>query len=99
MDGFTGGEYKKQRKNHGGKKGSGTGGKVESMEDDDSGSYPPDNNNIVRKEMGLEWMLRPKANMEENLATTSDQLEELQSFDRLLVSIHSCVICWIPIPN
>ncbi|KAL6970518.1 hypothetical protein U1Q18_030217 [Sarracenia purpurea var. burkii] len=79
MDGFTGGGYKKRRKNHGRKKGSGTGGEVESMEDDDSGSHPPDNNNIVRKEMGLEWMLRPKANMEEKLAVTSNQLEELQA--------------------
>ncbi|KAG5559344.1 hypothetical protein RHGRI_009025 [Rhododendron griersonianum] len=35
--------------------------------------------NNVRKEMGLEWMLRPKDNIEREPATTSDQLEEPQA--------------------
>ncbi|KAI8012600.1 hypothetical protein LOK49_LG06G02812 [Camellia lanceoleosa] len=46
----------------------------------DYGRGSLDNNNIVRKEMGLEWMLRPKDNIERETATTtaSDQLEEPQ---------------------
>ncbi|XP_052199215.1 uncharacterized protein LOC127806162 [Diospyros lotus] len=40
------------------------------------GNDLPDNNSTARKEIGLEWMLRPKDNMERNPATTSDQLEE-----------------------
>ena len=46
----------------------------------DYGRGSLDKNNIVRKEMGLEWMLRPKDNIERETATatTSDQLEDPQ---------------------
>ncbi|KVH99410.1 hypothetical protein Ccrd_022359, partial [Cynara cardunculus var. scolymus] len=39
-------------------------------------SHSTEKENIVRKEMGLEWMLRPKDNMDQKSASTSDLLEE-----------------------
>lgn len=38
-----------------------------------------DKGDVSRKEMGLEWMLRPKENIEQTPATTSDnKVEEVQ---------------------
>ena len=65
--------------------------------DDGSGSHPLDNsNNIVRKEMGLEWMLRPKDSLERKPAMTSDQPEEPQAeevcpFHKLIVKPHHSI--------
>ncbi|XP_057472439.1 uncharacterized protein LOC130761015 [Actinidia eriantha] len=85
-DGYTGrkDKHRKRSKRHGRKKRSERGGEIELMgddlTDDGSGSHPLDNsNNIVRKEMGLEWMLRPKDSLERKPAMTSDQPEEPQA--------------------
>ncbi|KAL3828721.1 hypothetical protein ACJIZ3_017523 [Penstemon smallii] len=46
--------------------------------DDNKGSKSQNNNNVVRKEMGLEWMLRPKENTEKTSNIGSDiQPEEV----------------------
>ncbi|CAA0828260.1 CwfJ-like family protein [Striga hermonthica] len=42
----------------------------EKSHDDSKGSRPLNSNDIVRKEMGLEWMLRPKDNMENSFSNT-----------------------------
>ncbi|GFZ12098.1 CwfJ-like family protein [Actinidia rufa] len=85
-DGYNGrkDKHRKGSKRYGRKKRSERGGEIELMgddlTDDGSGSHPLDNsNNIVRKEMGLEWMLRPKDSLERKPATTSDQPEEPQA--------------------
>ncbi|KAG5560277.1 hypothetical protein RHGRI_003542 [Rhododendron griersonianum] len=76
-------KHPKGSKTHGRKKGSQRGSEIESMGDDltgdGRGSQSLDSSNTVRKEMGLEWMLRPKDNNEREPATTSDQLEEPQA--------------------
>lgn len=77
-----GDKHRKGSKIHGQKRVSKKWVEMESVGDDlsDYGRGSLDNNNIVRKEMGLEWMLRPKDNIERETATatTSDQLEEPQ---------------------
>lgn len=39
-------------------------------------SHSTEKENIVRKEMGLEWMLRPKDNVDQKSASTIDMVEE-----------------------
>ncbi|CAL5392560.1 unnamed protein product [Camellia sinensis] len=74
--------HRKGSKSRGQKRVNKKGGEMESVGEDlsDYGRGSLDKNNIVRKEMGLEWMLRPKDNIERETATatTSDQLEEPQ---------------------
>lgn len=49
------------------------------LADSGEGSQPKSFNDISRKEMGLEWMLRPKDSIEGTPATTSaNQMEEVQ---------------------
>lgn len=84
-DGRSGREDKQRKgsKTRGRSKGSQRGSEMESVRDDltghGRGSQSVDSSNTVRKEMGLEWMLRPKENIEREPATTSDQLEEPQA--------------------
>lgn len=44
--------------------------------DDAGASHSLIDKEIVRKEIGLEWMLRPNDNIERKLATTSDHPPE-----------------------
>ncbi|KAL2463538.1 CwfJ-like family protein [Forsythia ovata] len=72
----------KERRHHKGGKGSRKkdkkrGGKDDNdLYDDCEGSQSQNHNNIVRKEMGLEWMLRPKDNTEKTSDKASDMLPE-----------------------
>ncbi|XP_028107581.1 CWF19-like protein 2 isoform X2 [Camellia sinensis] len=74
--------HRKGSKSRGQKRVNKKGGEMESVGEDlsDYGRGSFGKNNIVRKEMGLEWMLRPKDSIERETATatTSDQLEEPQ---------------------
>lgn len=51
--------------------------------DDAGGSHSLTDKEIVRKEMGLEWMLRPSDNSERKPATTSDQVPEEPQADEV----------------
>uniref|UniRef100_A0A5B6ZK00 Putative CWF19-like protein 2 n=1 Tax=Davidia involucrata TaxID=16924 RepID=A0A5B6ZK00_DAVIN len=70
----------RRRKKNGRKKGKEREGGKDAMEvdlhDDGGGSHSLNDKDIVRKEMGLEWMLRPKDDMERKSATTSDHKPE-----------------------
>ena len=46
--------------------------------DDGGGSESQNLRDISRKEMGLDWMLRPKDTMEKTPATVSDKQQEVQ---------------------
>ncbi|CBI26380.3 uncharacterized protein LOC100264750 [Vitis vinifera] len=52
--------------------------------DDAGGSHSLTDKEIVRKEMGLEWMLRPSDNSERKPATTSDQVPEEPQADETM---------------